>query len=296
MHNSLLIAVLAGLGGMIGWGSADFFAKKAIDEIGPIKSLVWAHFYGTLILLAAFLLRAVFDTGAAGLPTNAITWGGLALFGALQMIVYWLVYQGFEKGRLSILNPVFASYSGIVAVFSILLLGEHANKYSLVALAIIFAGTLVLSLDFSQRRGKRIKLAAGLIEVGCAAVLAAVWTLGWDKFVTQKDPLSSALLMYAFMSLAAMILARIMRVKFVAVNVLQKNPLFLMGLGEAVAYLSISWGFSQTNLTAVVALISGAFSVPTVILAYIFLKERLNMLQFGAIITIIAGIVLLSVS
>jgi len=53
-----------------------------------------------------------------------------------------------------------------------------------------------------------------------------------------------------------------------------KKFLFLMGLGEAVAYLAISWGYSKTTLTGVVALVSGAFSVPTVVLAYTFLKER----------------------
>ena len=37
---------------MFGWGVADFFAKKSIDEIGDIESLVWAHVAGALILLA----------------------------------------------------------------------------------------------------------------------------------------------------------------------------------------------------------------------------------------------------
>jgi len=40
MQQELLIAVLAGLGGMFGWGFADFFAKKTIDEIGSVASLV----------------------------------------------------------------------------------------------------------------------------------------------------------------------------------------------------------------------------------------------------------------
>ena len=56
MDHALLIAILAGLGGMIGWGFADFFAKKTIDRIGDIPSLVWAHVFGTsiFILIAAF--------------------------------------------------------------------------------------------------------------------------------------------------------------------------------------------------------------------------------------------------
>ena len=55
MQSALTIAVLAGLGGMLGWGAADFFAKKTIDKIGAIASLVWAHIFGTTILAIAVL-------------------------------------------------------------------------------------------------------------------------------------------------------------------------------------------------------------------------------------------------
>jgi hypothetical protein len=47
MSNSLTAALVAGLGGMLGWGFADFFAKKTIDKIGDLPSLVWAHLFGT---------------------------------------------------------------------------------------------------------------------------------------------------------------------------------------------------------------------------------------------------------
>ncbi|MGH7241294.1 MAG: EamA family transporter [Candidatus Saccharimonadales bacterium] len=296
MNNALLIALLAGLGGMVGWGSADFFAKKSIDKIGSIKSLVWAHIFGTLILFTAFMLRTVFNPTSSQLPTDVKSWLELGFFGVLQMIVYWMAYRGFEKGRLTILNPVFASYSGIVALLSIMFLGEKVRSLAVIALGVIFVGSLLLSLDFSQKGTKRIKLAAGLPEVALAAALAAVWTIGWDKFVSGRDPLSSAFIMYGFMSLAAVVLARLMRVKFSVIHDLDKNPLFLVGLSEAVAYLAISWGYSRTSLIAVVAVISGAFSVPTVLLAYLFLKERLNMLQILAVSSIIAGVVILSVS
>lgn len=295
MQNILLIAILAGLGGMIGWGSADFFAKNAIDRIGPIKSLVWAHVFGTAILLTVFLGQ--FVSGHSGnFANNGSSWLGLAFFGALQMIVYWLAYMGFEKGQLSILNPIFASYSGLVALFAIVFFGEKAPLLTVLGLLVIFAGNMFLNMEFGPERTKRFKLTPGVIEVGAAALLAAVWTLGWDKFVNGRDAVTSALCMYAFMTAAAIVLSQLMRVRVRGVTPGVWKFLLLMGLGEAVAYLSISWGFSKTPLTGVVALISGAFSVPTIILSYLFLKERLNKPQLLAISTIIAGVVLLSLS
>jgi len=66
MDNSLAVAILGGLGAMLGWGFADFFAKKTVDRIGDLASLVWAHLFGTAIFftmaLAAFFLTGIFIT------------------------------------------------------------------------------------------------------------------------------------------------------------------------------------------------------------------------------------------
>jgi drug/metabolite transporter (DMT)-like permease len=296
MHQALFIAVTAGLGGMIGWGAADFFAKKTIDDIGAIKSLVWAHAFGTSLFVIAALTRLLVSGHGVDLPSGGGTWAGLVFFGVLQMIVYWLVYEGFGKGQLAVLNPVFASYSGLVALVSIVFLGEAAHLVSGVGLAAIFAGIILLNVDFKGLRSKKLNIVPGLAEVGAASVLAAIWTIGWDRFVSGQDPLSYALFMYAFMSVAAFVLARLMRVTLSGIAPRLWKFLVLIGAGEMLAYLSISWGYSATSLTGVVALISGAFSVPTVILAYYFLKERITALQVAAIATIIAGIILVSIN
>ena len=294
MDSTLVIALLAGLGGMLGWGSADFFAKNAIDRIGPIKSLVWAHIFGTLVLLTVFLVQLI--TGHNGaFANNLSSWLGLAGLGSLQMVVYYLAYLGFEKGKVSILNPIFASYSGVVALIAIVFLHEKASWLSALALLLIFFANLALNMEFGAKRG-RFKLTPGVIEVSAAAVLAAIWTLSWDHFVNGRDPVTSALTMYAFMTVAALLLAKFMHEAVKGTGGGVRKYLFLMGLGEAVAYLSISWGFSRTPLTGIVALVSGAFSVPTIILAYVFLKERLSRAQWLSIAGIVAGVVLLSIS
>lgn len=294
MHSSLYIALLAGLGGMIGWGAADFFAKKTVDRIGPIKSLVWAHGFGTILFVLAALSQRFVLGHNVHLPSGGGAWLGLAFFGVLQMIVYWLVYQGFEKGQLAVLNPVFASYSGIVALVALIAFGEQAHPTIIIALVVIFVGIILLNVDGKALRSKKLNIVPGLAEVGAGAVLAAIWTLGWDRFVKGQDSLSYALWMYAFMTVAAFALAGLMKEKLSGVPPELKKFLLLMGLGETLAYLSISWGYGATSLTGIVALISGAFSVPTVVLAYLFLKERITKLQSAAIVAIIAGVIAVS--
>jgi drug/metabolite transporter (DMT)-like permease len=291
MQNSLLIAIFAGLGGMIGWGSADFFAKKTVDTVGPIKSLVWGHSFGTFLFIILALGQTILLGRTLHMPHDLLVWLGLAGFGILQMVVYWLLYMGFEKGQLAVLNPVFASFSGIVALVAITFLGEKASFLLIASLLVIFIGIILINTDPEDLQSKKIKIAPGLKEVGVAMLLAAGWTLGWDKFINGRDSLSYALFMYSFMTIAAVILARFMKEKISGVTPGIWKYLIFIGGGEALAYLAISWGYSSTSLTGVVALISGAFSVPTVILAYIFLKERLSKLQVLAVLTIIVGVV-----
>ena len=297
MQSTLTIAVLAGLGGMLGWGAADFFAKKTIDKIGAIASLVWAHIFGTTILAVAVLYRAFILGHEVTIPGNLQEWGGLVFFGFLQAIVYLLVYIGFGKGKLAVLNPVFASYSGLAALLSITVLGEVLSSQLLIGIAVIYAGIILLNLDTEALLKRRLKiLSPGLIEVAAASVLAAVWTVMWANFVGDKDGITYALFMYMFMTVAAILIAWQQKS-----NLTEAKPgvwkfLVLIGLGEIIAYSAITVGFSQTNHTSIVAILSGSFSLPTIVLAYIFLKERLTETQIVGALALLAGIALVSLN
>ncbi len=295
MHNELLIAVLAGIGGMLGWGLADFFAKKTIDAIGDVVSLVWAHVAGTLVLLLLVLGRFI-TQGTPFIPhISTPDWGLLVLFGIGQAAVYLFVYKGFGKGQLAVLNPVFASFSGLTALLSMIIYHEVVREHRLLVLGILFVGVLLLSLDFKALATSRPRLThvPGLREVGFATILAAFWTLFWDKFI-GADWLSYVFLMYVCMTITMFIVAKLQHVDL---RFSKKNMwvlLFLIGFCEIIAYLAVSIGYAKTSMTSVVALLSGAFSLPTIILAYIFLKERVTKLQTVGACVIIIGIVLLA--
>lgn len=296
MQQELIIAIVAGLAVMVGWGSADFFAKKTIDEIGDVVTLVWAHVFGTLILVLVALYQIFVRGQQVMLPSKPLDWAGLVFFGVLQAVVYLFVYKGFGKGQLAVLNPVFASYSGLTAAFSILVFGEVVSGHLILALATIFIGILLLSMDFPALKSKRINFShiPGLKEVGIATLLAAVWTLGWDKFVGGRDWLAYALFMYAFMTGAVWIISKVQKV---SLKVSKQNVwkfLILIGVGETLAYLALSLGYSVTSYTSVIVLVGGAFSLPTIILARIFLKEKVARIQTIGTLVIIAGIIMLS--
>lgn len=292
----LITAIVAGLGGMAGWGLADFFAKTTIDRIGDMASLAWGHVFGTVVLALAFVSEAVLHHRQPSFPTSFRFWGLAATFGALQAVIYLLVYRGFSKGQLAVLNPVFACFSGLTVVLSIAVFGEAVRPILLLGLAVIFLGVFLLNADVSALRKYRLRIvmAPGMKEIGIATILAAFWTVLWDKAVKGQDWLLYTLLMYAFMTIVILLIAWIRQSRLKVSDAGTWPYLILIGICEVGAYLFVSWGYSSTRFTSVVAMLSGAFSLPTIVLARVFLKERITMAQTIGGLLAVGGIILLA--
>src|SRR5262245_7866014 len=129
MQKEIFVAVLAGLGGMLGWGLADFFAKKTIDKVGDVVSLAWGHVFGTIALIITATYKW-YESKPISLPSNLNSWFALLAFGVGQAVVYLLVYKGFGKGQVGILSPIFATFSGLTAILSIMILRERIAGFT----------------------------------------------------------------------------------------------------------------------------------------------------------------------
>lgn len=300
MQTSLLfIAILTGLGGMLGWGFSEFATKKSVDKVGAISSLVWAHVFGSIILFVVLIGRVfVSHTPLSSMiPNSGNAWLGLVFFGALQATVYYFAYLAFEKGKVSVMSPIFASFSGLVALLSVAVFGEALHLSLIPALVLIFGGVLLINLDWEHLKARRIRIemVPGLKEILIATVLATVWTLGWDKFSGNQDWIVYTTFMFVFMTVTAYVIARRANVTLMDVPSGTWKFLWLIAVGEVVAYLAITLGYATTTYTSVVAILSGASSLPTIVLARIFLKERVARSQIIASAIIIIGIILLSI-
>jgi drug/metabolite transporter (DMT)-like permease len=74
-----------------------------------------------------------------------------------------------------------------------------------------------------------------------------------------------------------------------------RSALVLIGACDVAAFALLSIGLHSTSMVSVVAMLSGAFSLPTIVLARLFLDERLTRRQLLAASLVIAGIGLLAV-
>ena len=296
MQPELLIAIIAGLGGMLGWGFADFFAKKTIDELGDVMTLAWAGIFGTVAFFIACAYVVYVYHEPVVIPSSVSVWALLIFFGVLQAAVYIYAYKGFGKGQVGLLAPVFAAFSGIVAIVSILFLAEPATSGRLLALAVVFIGILLLNADLSALGSLRIRWTsvAGFREVFVATILAAIWTLLWERFLIPEAWLFYAFYMFVFMTLAVFMFAFFRRLSFTVSRAGLWKFVAIIGICETVAYIAISLGYGVTPYVSVVAILSGAFALPTIVLARMFLNERPSRTQTVASLVIVCGTVLLA--
>ncbi len=285
MNTQLSLAIIAGLGGMLGWGLADFFAKKTIDEIGDLTSLFWGQALGLVPLLSILLLFP-------GAPSmHLVDAFYLLLFGAVSGASYLMLYHGFGKGQVSLLSPIFASYGGFVVLISFLFFHENITVTQFEILGIVLAS---IHLGGMRSEFKGIRSVAGFSWVFPAMIVFASWLAVWNQFVSGKYWVIYLLLM-RFAS-AATIWAWA-RFKKSSLKIPDKKLwlyVALIGVCDVGAYASVTYGFSETSKASIVAMLSGAFSVPTILLAHFFLKERLSKVQMTGIATIITGIILMA--
>jgi drug/metabolite transporter (DMT)-like permease len=293
MNNELSIAIVAGLGGMLGWGFADFFAKKTIDKIGDVTTLFWAQLIGVVPIAIIFFAKPEVP------HLNHLDPLFLVLFGIVSAISYLPVYTAFGKGQVSILSPIFASYAALVAIWSALFFHEAIPDTRQLAIVIVFAGILAISADprdIAKVLRKGSHSVRGLPEILAATVMYSFWLVLLDNFIHGRSWVFFLLIIRIFAALTLLIYSLIRHMSLSVKNRKLWKYLVLIGIFDVAAYAFVAYGFSRTSLTSVVALLSSCFSLPTMILAWIFLKEKITPLQTLAAFTIIVGVVLIAIS
>lgn len=288
MNQQLFIAIAMGLGAMLGWGFADFFAKKSVDKIDNFRTLFWAQLIGII----PFLLLNIFNYK---LPIfNSQLFIPLIIFGIADAVAYLLFYKALEKGQASIISPIFASYAAFAVLVSALFLGETISSIRWILLGIVFIGILLTSLDTQGFSFKKKRIVKGLPEAITAVIIYSLWFPFWDKFLNSNDWIFSLLALRIATVVSLLLFALKMNLSLKVKGAKIWKWLFFIGFFDALAVLSFSFGFEATTFTSIIVVLSGAFSLPTIILARIFLKEKITKIQTAGGLITIAGIVMLA--
>ncbi len=284
------MGILLGLFAAFSWGAADFNARSATREIGTYRTLLFMQFFG-IVGLGGYL--SLSGELSRLLSSDLQTWGWVLLAALLNTISSLALYRAFEIGIMSIVSPLGASYAAVTVVLA-LLSGERVSPVQLSGMGVIIPGAILTATSFGSV-GKVQNRSTGLLPPGVLfAVIAAIgygvcfWLLG-ERVAPIMGGVGPVWIFRVETTIVLLLLARPLHQEL-------KMPkggvwwnLAIVGVLDTTAFVATAIGLTLAQVS-VVSVLSSLFSAVTVVLAWIFLKERLRWSQWIGIIIILAGI------
>jgi uncharacterized membrane protein len=277
------MGILFGLLAAICFGLADFVATHATRRIGVLRSLA------AIQLLGVFVVGAVLLFTQHAPPRDLPVWGVAVGISIVNFVGTVLLYRAFTIGTLSLVSPIASGFAVVTAVLAFSS-GERPPILPLVGTALLIVGVIVVS---RTRNTSNARALAGVPEALGASLCFGFYfwmlngitpTLGaiWPVWITRVVQLLCALLMLAA------------RGPFELRPLWKASPLLLIAtILDSGALLAFNLGIGQTYTTITTALTS-LYSAVTVLLAWLFLRERLSSGQWAGVGVILAGVLLVS--
>lgn len=264
------------------WGTGQLFLKKGYAKISPLWTAV--------IDLPIYLLIFVPFSLAKGAGFDINPEEILLIFIVATLTVAY--YYGLAKGQLAVSGTLIAAYPLVTVVASIMFLGEHVSPWQILAIGSIILGTVLISLNDKFSLGKD----KGLI----IWPIATAFILGISDFVAKIALNSVSVDTYNLW---------LPLISIVSVSIFwsldrkgrhwqkEKNSLSLWQTLIGVTMISLGFLFFNFALSmqnaSIVTPISSIYAVLTVILSFVFLKEKISKIQWWGILFALAGILLI---
>jgi drug/metabolite transporter (DMT)-like permease len=312
---NISLAIILGLSGAVSWGAADFAARFASREVGAYRTLFFMQFFGFLALSAYLKSAGGFSDG---ISPGWQPWAMAVAAGLLNVLASLALYHSFEHGTLSIVGPVSSSYPALTVALS-LLSGERIHAVRAAGLAVTLLGVILAATSFAQSqstaaekdaphaspnhenaafdaktKSSRAHLSTGVGWAICAALGFGVlfWFLGFHVVPAVGSAVSVWVMrLTALVSLALAARPTHQTLKFPHGKVWWL--LLAVGILDTAAFVANNAGLS-TGQVSVVSVLASLYGAITVLLAWIFLRERLERSQWLGIVLIFIGIVLVS--
>lgn len=272
---------------MFGFGISNFFIGKSAKKIGAFRNMLWF----TTLQIIILLLLAPFFFVQTGITTTIIL---IIIAAAAISTVSGLAFsKGLTIGNMSVIAPVTSASAIITVILAFVFLDQKLGVLQIFYIAMVIAGTMLVSVNTDNLfKSNSKKLHIGIEYAVLAAIGYGVFFFLISIITQALDWFSAYFLMMIPRLLILLIFGYITRSRF---NV-QKSTvpnLFFISVLILIGFLSFNLGVTF-NYTDIVAPISAADAIVTVILAVLFLREKLTGIQKFGIVIGVVGLILLS--
>jgi len=272
---------------MCGWGLYDFLGGVFAKQIGPYKSFFLSQLAGLLtMLLLGFVL-----TPSVILSSRALLL--LPLAALLYSAGYLFFFKGFEVGNVSIVAASMNLWAVFTMLFAFLFMEQRLSATQTFGVAMILAGVTLASLNWSEIQQRKFQLSAGVQEAVTGAFFFGIYWNVSEVIVEEVGWLvSSALIKLGIVVLMSLFFVLSKRgMSLAGAGAKAAAAIFVMGAVEAGAVAAVNYGLGIGDAILITP-IASALSIVTILLAVIFLKDKVTRIQGLGIVAAIAGIVI----
>jgi len=274
-------AVLLALASSAVWGTADFSGGLLSRRVPTVPVTVISQLAGFLALLVVVAVRGG-DLGgrsfAIGIAAGLGGGTGLAAF-----------YKALSLGTMSIVSPVVAC--GAVVPFGVsIATGERPSAVSLAGAGLAIAGAVLASAE--ERHAEEPNRTRAVVLAVVAAVALGLFTYFLGLGSREGSALST-LTGARVGSLSFLLVLAAARRESLRIGRRWFWPIAAVGLLDVTANVLFALS-SRHGLLALVAVLGSLYPVMTILLAYVFLHERLTRPQLAGVATALAGVAALS--
>jgi len=280
----ILISVIFGLSASVGYGLSDYIGAKVTRKIGEYKIILFSHFLGLFLLVPLVLITKT------SLLMSPSTFFLFIIYGLLAVIAIFYFYKALKIGPVSLVTPIAASYSLVSVISALLFYKEKLVLNHYLAIFLIIFGIIITSFKIEKQKIKLINT-KGIFYAFIPMFLWGI-SIPYITFIIKEIGWISATF-YEYLLIMLFIYFYILIKKIDIKNIRFTKDLigfaFFRFLGFSMMNIGLLYG-----LISVVAPVESTSPLITVILALIFLKEKIQKHQLvGAFITI-AGLIFLS--
>ena len=274
------------------WGAADFAGGLVTRRLGAFVTVAVAQTAG----LAGAALFVVL-TGEPLPPLQALVWALAA--GIVGLVGISALYRLLADGRMSIGSPLVAVIGAGLPVIVALLFGERLPASDAVGIALGLAAVVLVSIPSRSAPSNDGRLDARLLLLAVVAGSGiALFYLFVDRAATEGAGawwiLTGARATTVLLVLVGLLVARpALPAAGAGLRSLLATAI-AVGLGDLLGNAFFLASNAEGALSVAVVL-SSLYPVTTIILARIFLHERLRGGQLIGVVAALAGVVLIAI-
>lgn len=280
------MGILYGLLAALGWGTGDFVISGIARRLKPYQTMFYVQLAGIVAIGLVLLVRR------DPLPSDPQLWLLALGVNVFNLVGTLLLYRALAVGTLAVVSPIAASFAVVTALLA-LLGGERPEAATLAGIVMVVAGVIVVSRGSGVANGSHAAQQRGVL-----AALGAALCYGFYFWLLSPvtDGLGIAWPVMLSRVVACLVASALLGLQGERLVALPKRLWGAVALATCLdtgAFLSYNSGIASAYVSVVTALAS-IFSAVTVLLAWVFLRERLAATQWAGVGAVLLGVLLVS--